>query len=179
MSGEENKYISFKIDESSFKQLYERNWEKVYAVCYNHLGQVEVAQGMTQDIFRSLWERKDVLEITSSPERYLVRAAKFKVFEHIRNLQNREKHLERIKHDYPKHSYATEEQVMFSTLSIQVGRLIDSLPTRCREVFKMSREDGFTNKEIANILSITERAVEYHIARALQTLRGSLQEYLT
>jgi RNA polymerase sigma factor (sigma-70 family) len=134
---------------------------------------------MTQDIFRSLWERREVLEINVPPERYLVRAAKFKVFEYLRNVSNRERHLDIIKQESAFHSYATEEQVMYSTLSTQIAGLIDGLPNRCRQVFRMSREEGFTNKEIAKILSITERAVEYHIARALDTLRLRLQDYLT
>jgi RNA polymerase sigma-70 factor (family 1) len=169
----------FIIDEKSFRVLYECYWEKVYAVCYNHVRQVEIAQGMVQDIFRSLWERRDTLEITTSPEKYLVRSAKFKVFEYIRNTQTRKEHFEKAMSGYTGYIHATEHEVVYNNLKGQVDTLVDSLPDKCRRVFRMSREEGLTNKEIANKLGITERAIEYHIARALTTLRLHLNDYLS
>lgn len=169
----------FVIDEKSFRALYERYWEKVYAVCYHHIRQTEIAQGMVQDIFKSIWERKDTLEIAFCPEKYLVRAAKFKVFEHIRNTQTRKEHLEKALVHFGEPVCTTEHDVMYDHLKTQVDTLVDSLPEKCRRVFRMSREEGLTNKEIARALSITERAVEYHVARALGVLRIHLQEHLS
>ncbi|ODS84549.1 MAG: RNA polymerase sigma-70 factor [Cytophagaceae bacterium SCN 52-12] len=167
------------INEESFKALYERYWEKVYAICYTHIRQQEVAQGMVQDIFRSLWERRDSLEINTAPEKYLARAAKFKVFEHIRNVQLRKEHLEKAAAGQPGHTHNTESEIMYNNLRSRVNLLVENLPEKCQRVFRLSREEGFTNKEIANMLSITERAVEYHVARALHALRIRLREYLS
>ncbi len=170
---------SFIIDECSFKELYERYWEKVYAVCYNNIRQAEVAQGMVQDIYRSLWERRDSVEIVLSPERYLIRAAKFKVFEYIRNKKSRKEHTEKALCDYCDYTHSTENEVMYNSLKGQVARVVNGLPEKCRHVFTMSREEGLTNKEIARTLSITERAVEYHISRAIGVLKTQLHEYLS
>lgn len=169
---------AFMIDENSFRELYETYWEKVYAVCYNSIRHVEIAQGMVQDIFRSVWERRDTLEITSSPERYLVRAAKFKVFEYIRNTQSRKEHTEKALGSYLGYHCSTEEEINYNSLKTQLHQAVELLPERCRNVFRLSREDGLTNREIAGLLDITERAVEYHIARALSVLRLHLQDYL-
>lgn len=170
--------ISFKIDETSFKQIYSLYWEKVFAVCYHNIRETEPAKGMVQDIFKSLWERKDELEITASVERYLLRSAKFKVFEYLRNNRSRKEHTEKALSDYSNSANCTENDVMFNTLKNQVEVLVSTLPCQCQNVFKMSREQGFTNKEIAASLFISERAVEYHITRALNTLRSNLTEYL-
>ena len=67
-----------------FEKCYNLYWEKVYAVCYNNILKIELAQGMTQDIFKSIWERRDTLQIKNM-EHYLVRSAKMKVFEYFRN----------------------------------------------------------------------------------------------
>ena len=66
---------------------------------------------------------------------------------------------------------------MFNNLKEQVNVLVDTLPCQCKRVYKMSREQGLNNKEIASALLITERAVEYHIAKALQMLRANLTPY--
>jgi RNA polymerase sigma-70 factor (family 1) len=170
--------FSTRIDEVSFKQIYLAHWEKVYAVCYNNIRDVEPAKGMVQDIFKSLWERKDELEITSSVERYLLRAAKLKVFEYLRNSKTRREHDQNVFANYCNAAHCTENEVMFNSLKNKVDSLVDTLPCQCRNVYKMSREQGLTNKEIASALLISDRAVEYHITRALTTLRANLTEYI-
>lgn len=170
--------VPFKINETTFKQIYLLHWEAVYAVCFNNIRETEVAKGMVQEIFKSLWERKDELEITTSIERYLLRSAKFKVFEHIRNSKSRREHTEIALSSYCNAAHCTENEVMFNVLKNKVDDLVDTLPCQCRNVFKMSREQGLSNKEIASVLLISERAVEYHITRALQTLRTNLTEYI-
>jgi RNA polymerase sigma-70 factor (family 1) len=169
--------ISFRIDEDSFKEIYNLYWEKVFSVCYANLGETEPAKGMVQEIFKSLWERKEELEINQSVERYLVRSAKFKVFEYIRNKKIRQQHLEILVADKYDASNYTENEVMLSSLKERITSLIENLPAQCRKVFKMSREEGLSNKEIASDLLISERAVEYHISKAVTSLRSRLTEY--
>jgi len=55
---------------------------------------------------------------------------------------------------------------------------IDSLPERCREVFLMSRYEEMKNKEIAEKLNISVKAVEANITRAIAKLRENTKEYL-
>lgn len=169
---------TFTIDESSFRQIYLLHWDKVFAVCYNNTQDEELAKGMVQDIFKSLWERKEELEITVSIERYLLRSAKFKVFEHFRNSKTRQEvHHNFLTETCPAEN-CTENEIMYNHLKNKVNDLIDTLPCQCKRVFKMSREQGMTNKEIASSLLISERAVEYHISRALKTLKTNLSDYL-
>lgn len=159
--------------------MYVQYWEPVFNVCYNNLRDVEVAKGMVQDIFKSLWERRDELEITTSVERYLLRSAKFKVFEYIRNSKSRLEHAEAALLYTSTAANSTENDVLYNSLKEKVGDLVDTLPSQCRNVFKLSREQGLSNKEIASLLLISERAVEYHITRALSTLKTNLSEYFT
>lgn len=169
---------TIRIDEITFKELYQLHWERVFAVCYNNLQDVEVAKGMVQEIFKSLWERRQELEITVSVERYLLRAAKLKVFEHLRNTKVRREHIQHIRMLECGSAHCTENDVMYNSLKEKVSGLVDTLPSQCRKVFKLSREQGLSNREISQSLLISERAVEYHITRALSTLKANLTEYL-
>ncbi|WP_175632166.1 sigma-70 family RNA polymerase sigma factor [Pedobacter ghigonis] len=174
-----NQPISVKltrIDQASFERAYDLYWEKIFAVCYNNIKELEPAKGMVQDIFKSLWERRDELEL-QNVEHYLVRAAKFKVFEYIRNKVNRQKHNEFQAMDCRVASNCTEEQVLFNDLKEKVNLLVDTLPCQCKRVYKMSREQGMSNKEIAGVLYISERAVEYHITKAMSRLKVGLASY--
>lgn len=163
----------FTINRKTFEDVYHRYWEKVYAVCYNNIRDVEVAKEMVQDIFKSLWERRDDLELENVGN-YLIRSAKFKTFEYIRNKTTRQKIDEFNYQGCVNASNCTEEQVLFNNLKKNVDLLVDTLPCQCKRVYKMSREEGFSNREIAEKLVISERAVEYHITKAMATLKQRL-----
>jgi len=163
----------FSINRKTFEDVYHGYWEKVYAVCYNNIRDVEIAKEMVQDIFKSLWERRADLEL-ENVERYLVRSAKLKAFEFIRNKTTRQKIDEFNYQGCVNSSNCTEEQVLFNDLKENIDLLVDTLPCQCKKVYKMSREDGLSNREIAEKLTISERAVEYHITRAMSTLKVKL-----
>lgn len=161
------------INRRTFEDVYNRYWEKVYAVCYNNIRDVEVAKEMVQDIFKSLWERRDNLELENVGN-YLIRSAKLRTLEYIRNKTTRQKIDEFNYQGCVNASNCTEEQVLFNNLKESVDLLVDSLPCQCKRVYKLSREDGFSNREIAEKLTISERAVEYHITKAMTTLKQKL-----
>lgn len=164
------------INKETFEKIYNLYWEKVYAVCYNNIREIEPSREMVQDIFKSLWERRDSLQLYTV-ENYLIRSAKFKTFEYIRNKVSRQKHIECNAREHCLSTNCTEEHVMLNNLRENVNILVDRLPCQCRRVYRMSRDEGYTNKEIASALLISERAVEYHITRALAVLRTSLASF--
>jgi RNA polymerase sigma-70 factor (family 1) len=167
---------SIRIDTQTFETVYHLYFEKVYAICYNNIREIEPAREMVQDIFKSLWERRDELEL-QNVNNYLIRAAKFKAFEYIRNKVSQQQHICHKYEGCSNSSNCTEEHVLFNNLKEKVNILVDTLPCQCKRVYKMSRDNGLTNKEIATALFISERAVEYHISKALGVLRLNLADY--
>ncbi|MCY4781505.1 RNA polymerase sigma-70 factor [Sphingobacterium sp. UT-1RO-CII-1] len=159
---------SMAITTDSFADLFQDYWQRMYLFALKTTEDEEDAKEIVQDVFKSLWERREVLAI-KDVERYLLRSVKLRTFEHIRNKVRRQKH-----HDYIRTesmSVYEEDSLSIKELQHKLRQIIDSLPQRCKHVFQMSRDQGLTNKEIAQQLLISERAVEYHISRALVTLR--------
>lgn len=161
------------INRSSFEELFNTFWKRMFAFAVKMTEDDEDAKEIVQEVFKSLWERRIDLSIKDA-ERYLLRSVKLKSLEYIRNKATRQKHhdliLKNSKIDYEDHHLQEKE------LKDKLDTVVDSLPKQCKNVFKMSREEGLTNKEIAQVLFISERAVEYHISRALSTLRIALEQ---
>lgn len=160
-----------------FGLLYSDFWEKVFAVCYHSTEDLELAKEMTQDIFKSIWERRHSLQVKKSYENYLVRAAKLKVAEHFRNQAIRKKYLDTVSQRLHVGANYTDQDVSYTLLNEELEQLVAQLPGQCRNVFQMSRNQGLTNRDIAERLQISQRAVEYHISKALHFLKKNLPEY--
>ncbi len=165
-----NNFPDFKTAKG-FEKIYKTYFKKVFGICFYQTKNRSVDEEMTQDIFQSLWKRRNELKIKESIEHYLVRAAKLEVMDYYRTKANREKHLKYVHEDYSDSTNNTEEELSFSELAENLDLLINKLPFQCKNVFTLSREQGMNNKEIALTLLISEKAVEYHITRALSFLR--------
>lgn len=72
----------------------------------------------------------------------------------------------------------TESSLTFHELSQAIEKAIATLPEKTRQVFRLSRFDHLSIREIATNLNISEKAVEYHITQSLKTLRFYLKDYL-
>ncbi|MCL7986845.1 RNA polymerase sigma-70 factor [Sphingobacterium sp. lm-10] len=167
----EEQHQLLQVNRASFEQLFERYWKRLYAFAVKMTSDEEDAKEIVQEIFKSLWERRENLNI-QDVERYLLRSVKLKTMEYIRNKTTKQRHhdiiLSTTRVDYE------DQQVLVKELNHKVHSLVESLPKQCKNVFKMSREEGLTNKEISRLLLISERAVEYHISKALSTLKIGL-----
>nr|WP_226904955.1 RNA polymerase sigma-70 factor [Pedobacter schmidteae] len=162
-----------KGDESAFTEIYNRYWDKLFAVAYHRVDSEPEAEEIVQDVFLSLWNRRLQLELTHSIGTYLAVAVKYQVINKLSKRHRKRKHLETI---------VVTEQAEESTdlwfdekeLRIQLERVVNSLPEKCRLVFLMSREEGKSTRQIAEDLNIAEKTVEAHMTRALKEIRNSL-----
>jgi RNA polymerase sigma-70 factor (ECF subfamily) len=59
-----------------------------------------------------------------------------------------------------------------------VNRTLETLPEQTRRIFAMSRYENKSHKEIADLLNMTTKGVEYHINKATKVLRIALKDYL-
>lgn len=164
------------MNSSSFETTYNLFWEELYDYCLYHCKNGPVAEEIVQDIFLSLWERRDSFIAQAAIKGYLYRAVKNKVFDHYREKTKKDMLLNELRLHLCDEHCLTENEVMFNDLNASLHQIIESLPCRCREVYCLSREDGLNNKEIALALSISEKTVEQHLTKALRVIREKIDD---
>jgi len=81
-------------------------------------------------------------------------------------------------HNIPISANLTEEKFNHTQLLHTVEGVLQQLPEKTQTVFKLSRYEDKSVKEIASQLHLTEKAVEYHITKSLKTLKYYLRSYL-
>lgn len=165
------------LDEQAFRSLYRQYWKSVWGVCYSIIKDQEIAKGLTQDIFLYLWDKRETLRISGPVENYLVRAAKLRTYEYIRNKAVRDRYTEWQYNFLEREAAFTEQDVMRDDLAERVEKLLAQVTPRNRQIFRL-REDGLSNREIAVLMNMSEKAVEYHITKVLAYLRKNLSEFL-
>lgn len=163
-------------DPKAFNEIYRRYWVVVfrYAVCKVHTQ--EIAEDLCQDVFVSLWQRRNVVSIQNL-EAYLIQATRFGLLNHIR-VKIKDKKYQHLSADYPDTDNETENSICLHSLMNAWEKAVYNLPPKTQEVFRLSKVDNYTNKEIASYLHLTEKAVEYHITRSFKILRLQLKDFL-
>jgi RNA polymerase sigma-70 factor (ECF subfamily) len=168
----------FKLDDvRAFEVVYNRLWPELLESACRKLGSKQKAEDLVQEIFVSLFNKKNVLEISVSPKAYLLKALKYRVLNEYRSESVRTSHLQSLffspvcKIDLAK-DFETRE------LHRHIELMIEQLPDKCRQVYLMSRDIQMTNKEIAQELSISVSTVEKHIGKALKILRSRIRELI-
>ncbi len=165
-----------KGDEKAFTEIYNRYWEKLLFLGSIKLRSLAVAEELVQDIFLDLWNRRAELNITGSLESYLAVSMKYKVINAQVRLMRTEKHLKEAGSIANLQRNTTEEWVQFQELRQRLSALVSKLPERCRITYELKNETGLSQKQIADRLNISEKAVEANLARAMKALRSAINQ---
>ncbi|MEM0940427.1 MAG: sigma-70 family RNA polymerase sigma factor [Bacteroidota bacterium] len=153
------------------------HFKMMFAVAYNQLKDSDIAEGLVHNIFLRLWEKREQYTEVEAMDRYLVGAVKRAVMEYIRNKSIRSKHIDMLSLLSETTENYVDLEYEVNELQERVDQLINKLPHQCQVVYKLSREEGKSNKEISSKLDIAEKTVESHMTKALKYLRSNLTEY--
>lgn len=136
------------------------------------------AKDIVQRTFYKLWEQREQIEIHTSIKSYLYRMVHNNCLNKIKQNKIRTEHDQQIGYEKSYEESNTDKLVLSSELQGKIDDAIESLPPRCREVFKMSRMQQLSYAEIAKEMNITPNTVETQIVKALRLLRIELKEYI-
>lgn len=157
-------------DELAFTELYNRYWQKLFAVAYNRLKEVDSAEDIVHDVFASLWHNRKAVEVKAL-ENYLATAAKYIVLARVKKKMRERRYLSMNPPEQPAKEPYPEEAAHYKHLLELVNKEVEKLPERCRLIFKYSRDQGLPVKEIAKRLDVSPKTVENQLNKALKRLR--------
>ncbi len=179
---EQNELVLFSLfkegKQAAFDEIFNRYWEKLYEYAFHRTQSKDAAFEIVQDIFTSLWTRKETVELQKSLSGYLFAAVRFQIIHHIKSSKLAEHYLK----DYLRHcaqaDNSNEESVLVQDLQQALGRAIAELPARCQEVARLSLTENRSVEQIAAHMHVSPRTVENQLALARRHLRLSLGDFL-
>lgn len=153
------------------KVLYDRFACKIYPICYRYAKNEEDAKDILQETFIRVFSKLETFQDKGSFEGWIKRIA---VNVAIRHYQNEIKKIDQ--HDIERvPEYPTEESILSTLNAAEILKKISELPNGYRIVFNMYALEGYSHKEIAETLNISEGASRSQLTRARQALMEMLQ----
>jgi RNA polymerase sigma-70 factor (family 1) len=169
-------------DEGALTLIFQRYWKRLYYLALRKTGSHEIAEEMVQDLFADLWDKRPTLFQQSregfSLPAYLTTAVKHKVLNHIRSQVYTKSYFNYYKTAFANDEKSTEQQVEYDQLTDALEEGLEKLPEKSKQVFKLNRLEGRTIQEIAHLLNLSEKAIEYHLTKSLKTIRLHLKDYM-
>jgi RNA polymerase sigma-70 factor (family 1) len=163
----------YQNDEGAFAEIYNRYWKPLYTSAHNILQVREAAQDAVQEVFISLWKRRQDLQVDIL-QSYLHQAVRFQVFKAIRAEKTDQDFFNRL--SLVSKDILFEDPVLFKELESIYQQLIQSLPPDEKEIFLLHRDGGLTYKQIAEQKNISVKTVEKKMSRALKELRYGMDD---
>lgn len=166
-------------DEHAFHVLYDRYWKKLLAHALIKLGSPGEAEEIVQTVFINLWRRRHTLQLRFTLATYLASMLKYEIIEHLARQKKENAFRQVMLPAQQTEDNTTTEWLNYEQLREDMERTVAALPEKCRLVFRLSREEGLTGKQIATVLDISPKTVEAHMNRALKLLRASLRQFFS
>ena len=164
-----------KSNKMAFQHLFNGYYQELCNFGLRYTRQPSVTEEIVQEVFIYLWEKRDQIQINSSVKSYLYTAVRNRSINYIKLQLPKDLAKTDVDKAFGEASdEGTSDNIENLELKERIQIAIDSLPTKCRAIFVLSRNGGLTYQEIADELDLSVKTVENQMTIALKKLRKSL-----
>jgi len=178
-----NKELLLKLktgDRIAFYNIYERYCKRLYGFVFRYIKIEAEAEEIVQEVFVKIWESREKLDTFSSFESFIFTIAYNSSISQLRKKLSEKKYLEYLGSiQTVQSSPKVIDELQYKELDGKLKSLLNKLTPRQKEIFKLSREDGFSHEEIAKQLDISVNTVKKHMVNTLSFLKKHLDNGLT
>ena len=175
----EFKTILYRIhdgDEYAFRELYEFFLPGLISFAASILKNRSQAEDVVEDVFLKLWENRKSLINIQRVSFYLYKAVRYTSIDAI----ERQKKFISISFDEVGESFSftfepEDDSLINKENCLKISNAINQLPTRCRLIFRLIKEEGMKYREVADLLNLSEKTVENQMNIAVKKLINVLK----
>ncbi|MDR2953466.1 MAG: RNA polymerase sigma-70 factor [Prevotella sp.] len=164
-------------DEAAFCELYSLYKMKLYYFAQKLIKSKEYAEDICQDTFAIIWQNRYYINVNLPFSSYLFTIARNRILNILRDIHKEEYLHEYIISQAIDFTSTAQDTVSIRELNEILSQAIEKLTGRQKQIFKMSREDGMSHKEIAEFLNISIHTVKEHLSLALKTIHNILDKH--
>ncbi len=163
-------------DKTAFTSLYQQYAPSLTAFAASKISSLDEAKDIIHDLFVYIWDQRESIEITGSLKSFLFAAVRYRVIDHIRKNITRREYAAMLQQLSDSVSTATEDELVSKNLEHTLEHVVEKLPSRTKQIYRLSRNRHLAVKEIASELGLSEQTVKNQLSTALHHLRFSLDK---
>ena len=164
-------------DREAFGELFRLLRNPLVRYVVNIVREDMVAHDLVQDSFVSLWKLRESLDPSRSIKAYLYQIARNRAIRHLRDTRNHAEKHNIIKREssgeIPEEEWP-DAAIEKESMKEKLKSWLRALPERQREALELSRYQGLSHREIAEVMEISPRTVNTHITLAIKNLQKNI-----
>lgn len=158
----------------AYTEIYDRYKRLLYLFAFKRLGDREDVKDIIHEIFMSLWQNREQLNLSYSLTTYLHSAVRNKIVDIIAHKQVSARYIESFNAYQASGQSSTDHLVRQKELTALIEKEVEALPVKMRQVFELSRNSNYSRKQIAEELGLSEETVKSHMHHAMKILKVKL-----
>lgn len=168
---------------SAYEELFKQTYPRLQGYCSLFIHDQALANDLVQECFVRLWEKRQTISPSQSVESLLFVMLRNRCLNYLRDRKNdlTDKNISIIEESELQHLYqldftGREEKTLEEKLVEAIRDSVEKLPEKRKLVFVKAKIEGKKNKEVAEELGISVKAVEKHLHQAKEQIRKEMQE---
>lgn len=172
--------VSIHGNPHALERLYLSFYGRLFRFTQALVKQAEVTEEIIADIFIKLWERRETLMEIENLRVYLYVAARNRSLNYL-NWKSRDvvSYVDSYPVDIASSQETPDSLLMTKEMAARISQAVDALPTKCRLIFRLVREERLKYREVAEILNISARTVDSQMTIAMKKLAQTITLYTT
>jgi RNA polymerase sigma-70 factor (ECF subfamily) len=154
-------------DQRALEDLFEKYYNRLCDFAFQYVHSFDLTEEVVSDVFIKVWKKRETLTASGNFKAYLYMAVRRQALDLLKKEQ---RPFDELLPETPSNQYQPDEELLFKEFKNHMEGLIDTLPPRRKLIFKMSRLEGLTYREIADILSISIHTVQNQMVEAVKQL---------
>lgn len=166
----------YKGDKKAFERLYLQFYAPLCRYAMRFVHSSHIAEDIVQNVLLHVWESRETLNPNKNIRAFLyhnVRNEALNYLKHRNIVKNSHMEIKMFKIGYSTQLHEFDER---EALEKSVQSAIEALPDKIREIYKLSRKDGLTYKEISDITNIPVKTIESRMTKALKMLHQHIMK---
>ncbi|WBL24325.1 RNA polymerase sigma factor [Zunongwangia sp. HGR-M22] len=163
---------------AAIEVLFNKYYEALCRFGLNYQKDISIVEEKIADVFIILWNKKNELKQIEKPKSYIYVIAKNSLKKPTKSHLNFSIDAQQNNILF---SPSTEEEIIDKEQKEINAKIIqsilNSIPKKSRQIFELSRIDGFKYREISELMDLSPRTVENHIALAMKYISKGLRDF--
>lgn len=164
-------------DQVAYAELFARFNPPLVTFVHSIVHQKEAAEEIVSDVFIRIWQKRKTLDQVQNLKMYLYVSARNYAVNKLRSKNHQfSLQVEELSVDLQCFSENPHEKAVIAEVQKELHRAVNGLPERCKLIFKLVKEDGLRQKEVAELLHLSPKTIENQLAIALSKLAETINQ---